>query len=88
MSSHKYEIIKSVGIDIGTTTTQFVISELTVKNVAPGSLVPRMEITDKVVKYKSDIHFTPISRDNLVDAQSISALVSDEFRKSGISLMR
>ncbi len=30
------DLIKSVGIDIGTTTTQLVVSELTVKNIAPG----------------------------------------------------
>jgi ethanolamine utilization protein EutA len=79
------DIIKSVGIDIGTTTTQLVVSELTVKNVAPGSLVPRMEITDKVVKHRSGIHFTPIKDDNLVDSEAVFSLVSAEFAKAGIS---
>ena len=85
MSSNLCEVIKSVGIDIGTTTTQFIISELTVKNVAPGSLVPRMEITDKVVIYRSDIHFTPIKDNHLVDSDGIFALIAAEFEKSGIA---
>ncbi len=79
------EFIQSVGIDIGTTTTQLVVSELTVKNVAPGSLVPRMEITDKVVKYRSGIHFTPIKDDLLVDSEAVFALISAEFDKAGIA---
>ena len=85
MNSRLSQVIKSVGIDIGTTTTQFVISELTVKNVAPGSLVPRMQITDKVVKYRSDIHFTPIKNNYLVDSDSIFNLISSEFKKSGVT---
>lgn len=55
-SSYK---IKSVGIDIGTTTTQMIVSDLTVRNISPGSLVPRLKITDKAVRYKSNIYFTP-----------------------------
>lgn len=78
------EKVRSVGIDIGTTTTQFVLSMLTVKNVAPGSLVPKMAITDKEVLYRSAIHMTPIDRDNLVDAEGIFSLITREFRKAGV----
>jgi ethanolamine utilization protein EutA len=79
------EIVQSVGIDIGTSTTQFVVSLLTVKNVAPGSLVPRFAITDKEVRYKSDIHFTPIDSNNRVDADKIFALIRSEFSRAGVS---
>ena len=79
------EIVTSVGIDIGTTTTQCVISKLTVKNTAPGTLVPRMEITDKEVVYRSDIHFTPITGENLVDAEKVFRLIEGEFTKAKIS---
>ena len=84
MGSSHSEIIQSVGIDIGTTTTQLVVSRLTVKNVAPGSLVPKMQITDKEVKYKSQIHFTPILNDDLVDTKKIFELVNSEFEKAGV----
>jgi len=84
LSQTNYEVVKSVGIDIGTTTTQLVISTLTVKNVAPGTLVPRMQITDKVVDYKSDIYFTPIKDHSIVDAGRIEELVRNEFVKAGI----
>ncbi len=79
------EKIRSVGIDIGTSTTQFVLSMLTVKNVAPGSLVPKMEITDKEIIYRSDIHMTPIGLDDLVDGEKLFALLLLEFNAAGIS---
>jgi len=79
------ESIRSVGIDIGTSTTQFVVSLLTVKNVAPGSLVPRMEITDKEILYRSDIHMTPIGQDDLVEADKLFELLNKEFKAAGVS---
>ena len=79
------EKVKSVGIDIGTTTTQFVLSMLTVKNVAPGSLVPRMEITDKEVLYRSTVHMTPIGDNDLVDTEKIFSLIAGEFERAGVS---
>lgn len=78
-------IIRSIGIDIGTTTTQFVLSRLTLENVAPGTLVPRLEITAKEVTYRSAIHITPISKDNRVDAAALLALLHGDFAEAGIS---
>jgi len=79
-----HDIVKSVGIDIGTTTTQLVISTLTVKNTAPGTLVPRMQITDKTVDYKSDVYFTPIRDHTIVDAARIEEMIRSEFVKAGV----
>jgi ethanolamine utilization protein EutA len=84
MNTERSQIVKSVGIDIGTTTTQIVISQLTVKNTAPGTLVPRMQITDKVVVYKSEIYFTPIKDNFLIDADKLVEIVRSEYGKAGI----
>lgn len=78
-------MIKSVGIDIGTTTTQMIISDLTVCNISPGSLVPRLKITEKTVVYKSNIHFTPLNGDYLVDEDIISKIISSEYQNAGIT---
>jgi ethanolamine utilization protein EutA len=78
------ETIRSIGIDIGTTTTQFVLSLLTVKNIAPGSLVPKLAITDKEVTYRSPIHFTPIGSDDRIDAVGLLQLLRDGFTEAGI----
>ena len=45
------EIVKSVGIDIGTSTTQLVFSRLVVENLAGSYAVPRVSIVQKEVVY-------------------------------------
>ena len=49
----------SVGIDIGTSTSQVIFSRLTVANRAGRCSVPFVEIVDKEVIYRSPIHRTP-----------------------------
>lgn len=78
-------IIISVGIDIGTTTTQLVISRLTIKNTAPGSSIPRMEITGKEVLYRSEIYFTPLFGHEIVDSEAIAAIVAKEYGKAALT---
>ena len=46
--------ILSVGLDIGTATTQLILSELTIENIASVFTIPRVYITDKKVLYKSE----------------------------------
>ncbi len=84
MENAKHETVKSVGIDIGTTTTQLVISRLTIKNTAPGTLVPRMAITDKVVEYKSPIYLTPIQAENRIDVTRVFDIVHQVFQEAGV----
>jgi ethanolamine utilization protein EutA len=77
--------ITSVGIDVGTTTTQMVVSKLTICNTAPGSAVPRMTITGKEVIYRSGIHFTPLASRDLIDTQAVTEIISREYHQAGIT---
>lgn len=77
--------ITSVGIDIGTTTTQLVISRLTIENISPGAAVPRMEITAREVLHRSNIYFTPLMDYQLIDPVAISKIVYDEYRVAGFA---
>ena len=43
------ETVLSVGIDIGTSTTQLVFSSLTIENVASVAAIPRITVVDKKV---------------------------------------
>ena len=61
------ETMLSVGIDIGTSTTQLVFSEIVVDNRASMASVPMITIVDKKVIYRSDIHFTPLLSDVEID---------------------
>lgn len=77
--------IISVGIDIGTTTTQLVLSRLTVRNSAPASVIPHMEISDREVLYRSDIHFTPIDDHLLIDAEAVADIIAEEYKRAGMN---
>ena len=68
----------SVGLDVGTTTTQMILSRLTAENRASGFAVPKMEITHREILYKSPVHFTPLSSHNLVDGTALRALIENE----------
>ena len=75
----------SVGLDVGTTTTQMIVSRLTVENRASGFAVPEMEIAGRQVIYQSPVHFTPLASQQLVDGEGIRALVEQEYKHAGIT---
>ncbi len=78
------EVINSVGIDIGTSTTQLIFSKITIENLASSYTVPRIEIVEAEVIYKSKIYFTPLQADGNVDREAVKAIVADEYRRAGI----
>ena len=78
------EILRSVGLDVGTTSTQLILSQLTIENRASSFSVPHMEISQRKILYKSPIHFTPLLREELVDGEGIRAIVTAEYEKAGI----
>ena len=54
------EKLTSVGLDIGTTSTQMIVSELTIENQASSFAVPELTIADRKILYRSPVHFTPL----------------------------
>ncbi|WPH53340.1 ethanolamine ammonia-lyase reactivating factor EutA [Enterococcus faecalis] len=78
------ETLLTVGIDLGTSTTQLVLSELTVENFVSAFTVPRISISDKKVIYRSDIIFTPLLNQSEIDAEPIKAFVAEQYRQAGI----
>ena len=79
------ERLLSVGLDVGTTSTQMVVSELTVENQASAFSVPEMTISRRKVLYESPVYFTPLVGQNLVDGQGIREIVEAEYRTAGIT---
>ncbi len=79
------EIINSVGIDIGTSTTQLIFSKITIENLASSYTVPRIQIVDAKVIYQSDIYFTPLLQDGRIDADSVKKIVAAEYQAAGIN---
>ena len=74
----------SVGLDVGTTTTQLIVSQLTAQNLGSAFTVPRMAITGRLILYKSPIHFTPLLEGELIDGEKLRRLVEAEYAKAGI----
>lgn len=84
MGAEEFKLL-SAGIDIGTTTTQLVLSEITMKNRLPGARIPKIEITDKKICYQSPIYMTPIIGHKEVDAKALKKIIEEEYRKAGFS---
>ena len=78
------ETLLSVGLDVGTTSTQLVVSRLKVENRAGSFAVPELEIAGREILYKSPIHFTPLLSGELVDGEKLRELVDGEYRAAGI----
>lgn len=78
------ETLLSVGIDLGTTTTQMILSHLQVENRAQAFAVPKMEISKREILYRSAIHFTPLLSADTLDAEGIRSIIAGEYAKAGI----
>ena len=77
------ERLLSVGLDVGTTSTQLIFSELLVENRAGSFSVPEMEIGERKILYKSPVHFTPLLSGDLVDAGALRRIVDGEYARAG-----
>ena len=75
----------SVGLDVGTTSTQMIVSRLTVSNQASAFSVPKMEIADRQVLWASPIHLTPLKEGLLVDEEALRELIREDYRSAGIT---
>ncbi len=78
----------SVGLDVGTTTTQIVFSRIYLKNIAPSLQVPRIGINDREVLYQSDIVFTPLATRERVDVRALEEIVKREYQRAGFAPSR
>lgn len=76
------DTILSVGIDVGTSTTEVVFSRLVIENLAGAFSVPRISIVDKQVTYRSPVHETPLLSPTLIDAAALSEIVAAEYARA------
>ena len=78
------ETLLSVGIDLGTTTTQLVFSRLTVRNEGSAFSVPNYTVAAREVLRRSAVHFTPLRSERELDAEAIARIVDAEYAAAGI----
>jgi ethanolamine utilization protein EutA len=72
----------SVGIDIGTTTTQIIFSRLVIDNKASAMSIPELKIIQKDILYRSDIYLTPIQEEQ-INLSALKEIIDAEYKKSG-----
>ena len=79
------EHLLSVGIDIGTSTTQCVFSRLTLSNTASSFSVPRIRIVEKTIVHRAPIRLTPLLGADTIDAATLESMIREDYREAGIS---
>jgi ethanolamine utilization protein EutA len=74
----------SVGVDVGTTTTQIIFSRLNLQDVSRPGQIPLIDITDRKVIYQSPIVFTPLVDSQTIDADRLNEIVRREYAAAGV----
>jgi len=77
--------ILSVGVDIGTSTTQVIFSRIDMENTGGYFSVPRVSIVDKQVIFKSPVYLTPLKTPILIDVAAVRELVAGAYRDAGFT---
>ncbi|MGR3495958.1 ethanolamine ammonia-lyase reactivating factor EutA [Citreimonas sp.] len=70
--------LTSVGIDIGSSGTQVIFSNIHLQRVAD-SLASRYVIVDRKTAYESPVRFTPFSGETEIDAEALGAIIDDAY---------
>lgn len=75
----------SVGIDIGTTTTQVIFSRLELVNRAAVSQVPRYEFIKREISWQSPVFFTPVDKQGGLKEAELKTLILQQYQAAGIA---
>jgi ethanolamine utilization protein EutA len=80
----KSEWITSLGVDVGTSTTKFIVSRLNISERGNPFSVTRYEIAERKLIYESPVYFTPLLEEHAVDYDALAALLERELMQAGI----
>lgn len=78
------ETLLSVGIDVGTSTTQLIFSNIYVENVSSMARVPEFRIVGKDIIYKSNIHRTPLTSATVINEDALTRMIQAEYKNANI----
>ena len=77
--------LTSVGIDVGTATSQIIFSQLVLRRLGR-ELSSRFVVTERDTLYLSPVHLTPyIAGRERIDDQALGQLVDSAYREAGLS---
>jgi ethanolamine utilization protein EutA len=75
--------LKSVGIDIGSSTSHLVFSQLTLRREG-ASLSGRFKVTERKVLFRSDIMLTPYLSGTLIDIEKVKRFIENAYGEAGL----
>ncbi len=76
--------LRSVGIDIGTSTSHLIFSLLTLRREG-AALSSQFKVTDRKILHRSKILLTPYLSGTLIDTDQIKQFVLDAYREAGVT---
>src|SRR5918999_3421945 len=76
--------LKSVGIDIGSSTSHLVFSRLTLRREG-AALSGRFKVTKREVLYRSDIMLTPYLSGTLIDIEKVKEFIEAAYEAAGVA---
>ena len=79
-------VIHSVGIDIGTTTSQVIFSRLELVNRAPASQVPYYEFSRREIIYAGPVIFTPFDSDGRIYQKDLETFIHSQYKAASLTV--
>ena len=76
--------LKSVGIDIGSSTSHLIFSHITLRREG-ASLSGKFKVTNREVLYRSPIMLTPYVSATKIDTDKVNAFIQDAYREAGLT---
>jgi ethanolamine utilization protein EutA len=76
--------LRSVGIDIGSSTTHLVFSRLVLRRQG-AALSTRFSVTERAILYRSPILLTPYLSGTLIDTEQVAEFVYRAYREAGFT---
>ncbi len=81
-------ILRSIGIDLGTTTSQLIFSELEIVNTAGPTSVPFYEFSRRDILYVSPVIFTPFDSQGKIDVVALDAFIRAQYTQAVLSVQQ
>jgi len=76
--------LKSVGIDIGSSTSHLIFSQITLRREG-ASLSGRFKVTNREVLYRSPIMLTPYVSATKIDTDKVNAFIHSAYKEAGLT---
>ena len=80
--SQEHVELKTVGIDIGSSTSHLLFAKVVLQRHNQG-LSARFVVVDRQVLWRSPIMLTPFLPDGLIDARALKQFIDDAYREAG-----